>query len=535
MASARVLALHATLLALYAATAPAQIGETAPRGVPGKPSAESPIQAPREAAQRSWEIIPALTVSETYTDNVTLTQDALKLSDWVTQVVPEISIARRGPRLQLRLDYTPEFVHYARETGKDDVFHRGNAIFNAELARQLFYLAAGARVDQYNVTLQGPLSVNNINVTGNRATATTAYATPYAKHDFGTAASAEARFTHSRFSTDDPRVLESDADRVNLRLGSVAGEKRSTWEIAYLKEVITYDLTRQEILSEVLTADAKRLVTSSVGLLGQVGYEIYDSGIPGARAEDSRWRAGFDWTPTPRTRIAATAGERFDEDTYTFELSHRTRLATWSASYSEDITTSRAEFFVPAGTTAASLDSLFVSAYPDPAARQRAVQNYVDQTGLPPNLAAPVNFYTDQLFLTKRGQVSVALQGARNTVIANLYTDTRSLAFAAAFQPVTGDFAISNNIRQIGGSATWSWRITERNAWNAQAAGARREFLDTGRIDDTTVARLALTRQFQPKLSGSLAYRWQDNKSNQSGLDYTENAVIASIRARFDN
>jgi uncharacterized protein (PEP-CTERM system associated) len=406
---------------------------------------------------------------------------------------------------------------------------------NAELARQLFYFAAGGRVDQYNVSLQGPLTIGNVNVTGNRTTATTAYASPYLTHNFGSAARGEARFTYSRFGTDDPRILDNAANRVDLRLASGATARQSTWGVSYSKEIITYDLTRQEILSEVLTVDARRPVTGVLGLLGQVGYEIYDAGIFGARAEDSRWRVGFEWTPTPRTRLVATGGERFSEDTYSFEFSHRTRLTTWSASYSEDITTSRTEFFVPAGDTAASLDQFFVSSYPDPTVRQRAVREYVDRTGLPPTLASPVNFYTDQLYVVKSGLASVALQGVHNTVIANVYTNTRQLAFASAFQPVTGDFALSNNIRQLGGSVAWNWRVTARNAWNMQLLSGRREFVDTGRIDDQVIARLALSRQFQPRITGSLAYRWQDNKSNQSGLDYTENAVIASVRARFDN
>ena len=534
MASARIFALLATLLALLASPALAQKGEGGSSSPLGDVPAGSVPQAQDVSKQRGWEFVPGLKVAETYTDNVFLTQDALKQSDWITQVIPSLSIAGNGPRLRLNFNYAPEILYYARDTRENDVFHRGSAVVNAELARQLLFLEAGGKVDQYNVSLQGPLTISNVNATGNRATATTAYVTPYIERDFGSAFRGEARFTYSRVDTDDPRVLDNDANRINLRLASGPAQKRLTSELAYKKEVISYDQTRQEILSEVLTTDARLLISSTVGLLGQVGYERYDSGIPGAQAEDPRWSVGFDWSPTPRTRLAATAGERFSEDTYSFDFRHRTRLTTWSANYSEDITTSRAELFIPvSGNTAASLDQLFLSQFPDPVARQKAVQQFIAQTGLPPSLAAPVNFFTEQLFVVKKGQASVALQGVRNTLIANVFTDTRNLLFANALQPATGDFAESNNIRQVGGSVAWNWRVTARNSWNMGIAVIRRDFLDTDRLDDLTVARLDLTRQFQPKISGSLSYRLQDNKSNQAGFDYTENAATAALQVRF--
>jgi uncharacterized protein (PEP-CTERM system associated) len=534
MASARFVALCATLLALIAVPGLAQKTESLPRLSPGEAGAADANQAQTASRPRTWEIIPSLGVAETYTDNVFLVQDAQKQSDWITQVIPAISVEGIGPRLRVNMRYAPEFLHYARDTREDDVFHRGNALVNAELAKQLLFLEAGGKIDQYNLSLQDPLTVSNVNDTGNRATVTTAYVTPYIERDFGTAFRGEARFTYSRLSTDDPRVLDNDSNRMNLRLASVPAQKAFSWDLAYRKETITYDQTRQEILSEVVTADARRLISSTVGLLGQIGYERYDSGIPGAQAEDPRWRVGFDWTPTPRTYLAATAGERFSENTYGFDFRHRTRLTTWSANYSEDITTYRTELFLPvSGDTAASLDQLFASQIPDPVARQKAVQQFIAQTGLPPSLGSPVNFFTDQLFVVKRGQASIALQGVRNTLVANVFTDTRNLLFADALQAVTGDFAQSNNIRQLGGGLAWNWRVTARNSWNMGAAFIRRDFLDTDRLDDLTIARLDLTRQFQPKVSGSLSYRLQDNKSNQPGFDYTENAATAALRVRF--
>ena len=63
-----------------------------------------------------WDIVPTLTLVETYSDNISLTPDRTKQSDWVTQVVPGISIAATGERLRFNFVYAPEFTYYAQGT-----------------------------------------------------------------------------------------------------------------------------------------------------------------------------------------------------------------------------------------------------------------------------------------------------------------------------------------------------------------------------------------------------------------------------------
>lgn len=485
------------------------------------------------ARANEWELVPSLTVTEIYSDNIALAPDSLRQSDWVTQIVPGISIVRNGARLRLNISYAPEFIHYADDTRDSDVFHRGNAVGTAELMRQLLFVEAGARVDQYDTQLQGPLTNTNVNVTGNRATARSSYVRPYVKHDFGTLARAEAALRHSTWRSDVQTTLpDNDASRIDLRLESGPSYKRFTWEADHRRESIEY-VTGQETLSEVTETGARFLITPAFGVLARAGYERYDSGIAGSELKGSRWSAGLEWTPTPRTRIKATAGERFDDDAYVLEFRHRSRLASWTADYSEDVTTTREQFFLPnAASTATALDQLFQAQYPDSAERQEAVREFISRTGLPASLNAPVNFFTDQLFLRKRWNASLALQGARNVVLANVFRETRELVFGV-LPVIGGDFALSSAIRMTGGGLAWNWRVTARSAFNATAAYTRNEFLDGGRTDDFVSLQAGLTRQFQPRLSGSLYCRRQERQSTVPGTEYVENAAIASLRMTF--
>ncbi len=484
-------------------------------------------------AQR-WEVAPTLSVSETYTDNISLTQDASKQSEWITQITPGISIAATGARFRFKGDYAPEFVHYAEGTKGNDVFHRGSAFGHAELAEQLLFIEAGGRVDQYDVSLRGPLTTSNVNTTGNRATVKTFFVSPYLVRDFGTAVRGEARLTYSALNSNSATALsDNDASRIDLKLASGPTYKRFTWDIGYRRENTKYD-AGQETVTEVITTNGKLLITPNVGLLAMVGHESYDSGIPGSVFDESRWSIGLDWTPTPRTRLAATAGKRFDEDAYSFEFRHRTRLTTWSAGYSEDVTATRSEFFVPAtASTASYLDQLFLPQYPDPIARQKAVEEFIARTGLPPNLSSPLNFFSERLFRTKRWQASAGLLGVRNTLLANVYRETRDSLFPGLIQPGAGDFAASNGIRVTGASLVWNWRVTPQNTWNLGTGYTQNEFSDSNRVDDLSYIRMGLTRQFQPRVFGSLNYSRQRNQSNQSAFSYTENAVTAVLQMRF--
>ena len=484
------------------------------------------LSCPAWAAK--WEIVPTLSVKETYTDNISLTTDAAKQSDWVTQVIPGISIAATGARLKFNATYNPEVTYYARGQQDNQVYQRGSAFGNAELANQLLFVDVGANVDQYNVSLQGPLTTNNVNTTGNRATASTVFVSPYLIHDIGSAVRAEARFTYSVANSDETAALSNSvADRIDLRLASGPVYKMLTWDLDYRQETIDYE-TQGDTDIEVITANARRLITPTVGLLAQGGYEYYKRGII-PPTEGPSWSAGVDWTPSARTRLAATAGQRFFGNAYSFDFSHRARLTTWGAGYSQSVTTTRADFFIPATTsTAGYLDTLFLARFPDQVARQKAVEEFIARTGLPPGLDAPINVFTTQLFLVKTWNASAGILGVRNVLIANL--------FGLTSEGLAGDFVLPtapNSSIQTGTSLLWNWRMTALNDWKLAAAYRRNESPNTGEIAYLTHVTMGLTRQFQPRLSGSLHYRFQQNDSNFSGSDYTENAVIAALQMRF--
>jgi uncharacterized protein (PEP-CTERM system associated) len=479
------------------------------------------------------EVHPFLSVAQTYTNNVTLAPQGSEVSDVVTQVLPGISIAFTGARLRFNALYAPEILKYSKLDRAETVFQRGKADASLELVRKLLFVEAGAKIDQYELSLRGPVIRNLVNATSNQATAKTSYISPYILRDLGAAARAEARISFSTLRTDDQSVANSDARRVDLRLTSGPMYKQLTWGFDYEREIIEYE-PAQDTRSEKLQTRARLLIAPTVGMLAQLGRERYGSGGTAPDVTGSLRRAGLDWTPTPRTYLAVTAGRRFDEDSYSLEFRHRTRLTTWRTSYSEDVTSSRTQLFLAGNSsTAGALDPLFVANYPDPIERQRAVEEFIARAGLPSNLATAANFFSEQLFLQKRWQASVGIEGVRNTVLASAFWETRNVLFSSLGLPVGGDFANTDSIRLSGASLAWSWHITPRITWNMEASRARSIFLDLDRVDDYTALYVGFTRQFQPRLSGALLFRRQEKESTQALNTYVERAATVSLRMNF--
>jgi uncharacterized protein (PEP-CTERM system associated) len=478
-----------------------------------------------------WDIVPTLSVVESYTDNIALTSDALKQSDWITQAIPGIKVNATGPRLRFNVNYAPEVVYYAHSRDDVEVFNRGSALGTAELARQLLFIDGGAAVNQYDVSPRGPLTTSNINITGNRATVANYFASPYLRSTAGSQVQAEARYTYSVAKSDDtPELVDSAGNAISLRLASGPAYKVFTWNLSYHRENIEYTGTQQDQDTdiEVSSAGVRRMLTNTFALTAQGGYDYYKRGALVPASEGWAWNVGMDWTPSPRTRLAAAVGERFYGDYYSLEFTHRTPLTTWSAGYNQTVTTTRSEFFLPSTTsTAAYLDTLFSTQIPDPVARQKAVENFIARTGLPPSLASPINFFTTQLFVTKRWQASVGILGVRNVVIANVFNEDRD--------GLAGDLVLPNSpnaTNQTGTSLSWNWRMTPVNTLNASGAYIRIETPFLSQVDRYSYAGLSLTRQFQPKLTGALGYRRQQNDP-EFGSGYTENVGFASIHMRF--
>lgn len=493
---------------------------------------------PQCAAAAEWRVTPTLTVRETYTDNVRLAAPELAQSDFITEISPGIVVTGVGPSLKLRAAYSPRYLKYARDAQGSALDHMFDGNVNAELIKNLFFLDAYGSVGQQNISAIGPQPIDNTNVTGNRTTVRSYTLSPYLRHDFGSTAAAEARYTHSATSTSASTLANGQNDALLLNLNSGPAFQKVGWGLRYTKQ--KFDNSGGSVPSvdsDATLASLRYMVTPQFYLTGTGGYETYDYASTGGATSGQSYSGGFDWRPSARTSISASAGHRFFGRTYSLDSSVRSRATVWQLSYNEDITTAQAQAAAQAQTnttTSDFLNQLFLSSIPDATARQQAVDRFIQTTGLPPTLSRSNNFFSNQFLLQKTARGSVALIGARNTVVFTLYNTVREeqTAYGSGLGAL-GGARLNGNTRQTGADAMWSWRMTPFTSANFSTAYNRTRLLAGEGQQVTKLARVTLAQRIRPGLDGFIELRRQMGDTNALTGSYVENAVSAFVSMKF--
>jgi uncharacterized protein (PEP-CTERM system associated) len=480
-----------------------------------------------------FHIQPSISISEVFSDNVSLAAAGSARSEWTTRVRPSVTITEFGPRLRFDATYSPELLFRANQ-GTTDINHFLNANGNTELIQRLLYVDVRASITQQNVSLLGPQADSNLNTTTNRTSVKTYSISPYLRHSFGYDATGELRLTHDsvHYGSNSANASATTSDRVSALLSSGPSFQLFTWGLSYSKSHTDYAQSGQKIDAENASATGGRLIVPELRLNATVGYE--DSGYPttnGRIVKGTYWSVGPTWTPTPRTNISATLGRRYFGPSKSLHLDHRSRLTVWELDYSENVSNTRSSATATVATPEATLlDALFQSIEPDPVKRQPLVQQRLAELGF--SLSQPVNFLTDTLFLEKRWRAALGIQGVRNTVLTSFFSSNREALTVGG--PASGDFNTSQGVKQTGASVTWTSRVTETLAPNLSLGVTRNAFGATSSADRLSYLRFNVTRQFSPKLNGSFSLSRLKNDSNRAGgTSYTENSVSATLGLKF--
>ena len=488
-----------------------------------------------------WRFTPTFSATETYSDNVGLAVRGKEQSDFITQAAPGFSITANSPRLKLNANYALQGTTYLHNSSNSAFSNQLNATLKAEMIRNLFFLDATGSIGQQSISAFGPQSTGNININGNRTDVRSYSISPYLRHSFGSKAFSEVRYTHESVNSGSDLLSVSNTDRLNFSLSSGESSPKISWGLQGSAQKSHYSGQtngQPTVEQDSINANVRYFLTPHFSLTALAGYESDSYVAIGDRpTSGAHYTAGFVWKPTSRTDITATAGHRFFGRTYSLQANHRARNAVFRLSYAEDITTSQQQFTAPSTIgTAAFLDQLYAAQIPDPVARQQVVNALILQTGLASSLANPVNSLTNTYFLQKNLQGSVALNGVRNTIVLSVFDTRRTAQSAQAASGLSSNSpfsALNDSNKQLGGAAVWNTRLSSSMNALADVNLTRTTSLATGRVDNYKTLRLSISQQFQNKLTGTIALRHSQQSSEVLGGDIRENAITASVLAKF--
>jgi uncharacterized protein (PEP-CTERM system associated) len=486
-------------------------------------------------SQAAWRLTPFIGLTETYTDNVALQPEPLARGQWVTEAAPGFSLVGNSPRLQVAAMAKWHYFAYSgeRQPNTADQQTQYDATAHARVVDDWLYLDAAASGGPQSVSAFGPQVGGNLWATGNRAEVNTWRISPYLRHRFGGDADLTVRF--ARDGVDAGRNLfgSSTATTALANLSSGPAWQTLGWSLDYSHQDLENKLAGPSS-SENAQGTVRYKLTRTFALTASTGYDRYDFQALGGRMAGSNWSGGFIWAPSARTKIEASAGHRYFGPSGSLAASHRMRHSIWIANYSDAITTSRAQFLLPAAIdTAAMLDKLFLASFPDALARQQAVQAYMQAAGLPQTLADSINYFSNRYMRQKQLQLAVGLNGAHGSWMLTAY-DTRREALSVAqsdSQLLGSQLAnINADTRQLGVSSIYTYRMSSRTAALLTATASHSESLTSGLVQNTRVVRLGMTHQMPDRMQVAVELRHATGGAGAlTTRSYTENAVSATF------
>lgn len=485
------------------------------------------ITMPLFSHAETWKVEPRIQVSETYTDNVRLASAGQEKSDFIIQINPGISLQRKGGRSDIFLDYSIQTRVYANERESNSLSNQLSARSRTEVMSDFMFFDASANVAQQNTSLLGPVGISaSENTNDNNTAETRSYViSPSIRDRISSSMSYEARYQRDYVGSDSNNLSNSDSDKFFFNLRSGEAFNRFGWGLNYVKEKVDYS-SSEDYKTETTTFDGRWGLNPRFSLIGTIGYEKNDYFYIGEKPYGKFWTAGILWKPSNLTSLSLSTGKRFYGTTKALDFSRRSKRFVWTASYSEDITSTRENFLVR-NRTPEQLNKQLEIAYPDPVQRTELINEYLavnDQ-----------NFFTNQVFLQKRFNSSVVYNSGKTIYIFNTFKDRRDAQTIGSVSMFLGtsDFGFSNNILQTGSSFFINYRFAPKTSVNFELGETTVEYLSTDREDTLKTINTGVSHQFSLKTSGSLNVRHVQHKSNFSIQDYKENAIIGALTITF--
>lgn len=495
-----------------------------------------------------WKFTPTIGVSETYSDNPGLQRDQEAHGQWIAESTPGFTLVSNSRRL--RLAASGEWHFYAYDDKNLPNTHsrerRYSANAQAMLIENLLTLETRASGARQAISAFGPRFTTPYS-TFNSTDVQTWSISPILQHRFGSVADLRAQLTRDGVKTDGQNQTSAFGNSFSSSAAFTLNSRQSTnplgWTLQYSRqdmETERFGASRSTNASATLHYRLSRTWT----VLGTGGYDSYEYSASHDRNAGRSLTAGFTWTPTTRTSVDARFGHSYLGKTGSLQAVQRNRHLVSRVSYTDQVTTSRSQFLLPAAIdTAAMLDQLFSATIADPVLRAQAVQNYLAATGLPPTLADSVNYLSNRFMREKRLQAGYIYTMPRSSVSLSVYKSERvGLTTQQSDSELLGSQlgALNDNVRQKGIQAGFDYRLSPRTNANLLVTGSRALSLTTGIESPNHQISLGLTRQFDRKTRGSLELRHVHGPSgaliNSAGAapaGYNENALAATLAVQL--
>ena len=450
-------------------------------------------------------ILPAIALSGTWTDNITLT-DVNPESEFVTAIIPGVSLTNRTRRFSAVADYRLEGLFYTRDSSRNELYHKLEAAAQSEVIGQWLYLDGDAFYTQHSITPDGRVGYDNIPVTDNRSDVWSLAVSPYVRHEFGNDLGMRAGANFRKVEFKKGGIQDREQEQWFVDLGNNASAGRDlTWNFSYRRNVVKREILADSTFERALL-DVRYAPTVKYQLYAQGGREKNRFEVaPGVKApEGSLWFLGAVWRPGAFTMMDVAFGRRFFGNSRRLEIFHRGARFGFSAKYAEELTTvtqllTRLDTERIQGSLQAlgGEDTAEVLSLPDYALPSFSVTTY----------------------LGKRLEGTLFYEGARTNLSLRLYDARREFQRDASKDVFTGYVLKATRRMRPYTDAELRFDVANRSASSGLDSRFRRVSL---------IAR----HRFMKNLDTSMGYIYE-RRSGAATTDYTMNMVFVSAMVAF--
>jgi len=481
---------------------------------------------------QAWRMTPTFSFESTLTDNVNLSPNDQRKTDWVNQFTPTLRFSEHGAHSQFAGNIALPILLYARTSENNYVAPTVDISGNGELIEKLLFVDASANVSQQYKTPFGPVPNNLANATNNRYTAQSYTISPYLRGFLA--------------NNIDYEVRDSNLWSVANGVGELSGNEYTNdftshvtrrplpigWSLSYERTALQFHDQPSERL-QIARANALYRADPAVELSASLGYE--DNELQFSEERGVTYGVGVTWHPTDRTNVEAKLEHRFFGASYNLLFDHRTPLSVWSVRASRDITNYPSQLAaLPAGSNVSLfLNSLLLSKVPDPGQRQSLIDQIIRERGLPTQLTGPVTLVSQQVILVETATATFGILGARNSVLFTVYHTRNEPVEGSVLSNVGGVLSSVNNNTQNGVGAVWTHQLAGQLTLATMADWSR----STDNVEPHVSTRLAtirtvLSTALSPYTSVYASARFQDSRTNVFG-SYREMAVLVGASYIF--
>lgn len=480
------------------------------------------------ASAADWKYGISGSASVTATDNAALRPPGQERGDLILTLTPGFRASREGANLRANVNYQPTALFYTQGTSSSRLINTLNAFGRAEGFDKRLFVDATANISQQFLSPFGPRPLALTTDTSNRTTVQTYGLSPGFRGTFGNGM--PYSLVNSATWTLPGEGARGFSNFTVARLASAPA--RVGWDLEANRRTLSFpdqpDLTNSLYRGRLIWT-----VDPQLRLYGSGGYETNNYTL--TDQSGAIYGGGLDWTPTPRTTVTGNYEQRFFGPSYLASIAHRTPLSTWSLLANRTLSSyPQAVQQGPVGDTAAILNGLLLTRFPDPVQRAAEVQRLIQTQGLPPVLTTPLSFFTQQVFESERITATVGLLGVRNTVTFVAFTGWNQNIPAGVTLLPDDTFANVTKFNQTGVSANWTHRLTPLTSVSGLASyvTSKSDGAVNATNSSTQLYLLGVSRPFSPRTTGSLNLRYTIFDATGAD-DYEERAIVATLFHSF--